>query len=207
MARRTYRLGRRGELAEKTRRRIVEAISQLHSEQGIAETSMKQIAARADVSIGAVYHHFPTYDDAIVACARYTTDHLPLPGLEIFDGLTSTAERIERLVQEFFAYYERLPVLERVRCDADKFAPLKNFVDEQQRHLRDLVSAALETEIRDKATQQTIAALLDFAVYRALLGNGLTARQAAARITEIILVWLGTLATRAGRQSKKKKGL
>lgn len=198
---------RRGALAEETRQRIVEATSQLHSEQGIAETSMKQIAARAGVSIGAVYHHFPTYDDAIVACAGHTADLVPLPGRAIFDGLTSRPERIERLATELFGYYAQLPVLARVRCDAAKFPPLQHFLAEQKREIRALVSAALDATRSDKADLQTVAALLDFAVYRALHENGLTAKQAAARITDVILAWLGTAATRSGRQSKNKKGL
>ena len=60
---RKYTLGRRGEAAEETRRRIVEATFALHAEQGVAATTMTQIAERAGVSVGTVYHHFATYDD------------------------------------------------------------------------------------------------------------------------------------------------
>lgn len=206
MARRPYRMRRRGALAEETRQRIVQATSQLHSEQGIAETSMKQIAARAGVSIGAVYHHFPTYDDAIVACARHNADLVPLPGREIFDGLTSPAQRIERLAAELFGYYAQLPVLARVRCDAAKFPPLQHFLAEQKREIRALVSAALDAGRSDRVAVQTVTALLNFAVYRALQESGLTAKQAAARITDVILAWLGTAAARTGRRPTGKKG-
>jgi len=206
MGRRTYRMGRRGELADETRRRIVEAASQLHSEQGIAETSMKQIAARAGVSVGAVYHHFPTYDDAIGACARYTTDHAPLPGLEIFDGLTSTADRIERLVKELFGYFEQLPILERVRCDANKFPPLRLFLDEQDRRIGALVSAALGIKQARSGTVDTVAAVLDFAVYQALQRTGFSTKQAASRITDVIFAWLTGTPNKAGQRPKRQKG-
>ena len=66
-ARRPYRLGRRAETSEETRQRLVEATFRLHGERGIAETSMKDIAERAGVSVGTVYHHFPSYADAITA--------------------------------------------------------------------------------------------------------------------------------------------
>ena len=68
MKRRTYQLGRRAESAEETRRRLVQATFELHGEQGIAATSMKQIADRAGVGIGTVYHHFPTLDETVMAC-------------------------------------------------------------------------------------------------------------------------------------------
>jgi AcrR family transcriptional regulator len=58
MTPRPYRLGRRAESAEETLRRIVRATYTLHCEQGVAATTMKQIARRADVSVGTVYHHF-----------------------------------------------------------------------------------------------------------------------------------------------------
>ena len=72
MAPRAYRLGRRAESADDTRRRIVVATRALHVEQGVADTTVKQIARRADVSVGTVYHHFPSYDDVIRACGQLT---------------------------------------------------------------------------------------------------------------------------------------
>ena len=81
---RKYNLGRRGEAAEETRRRIVDATFALHSEQGVAATTMKDIAERADVSVGTVYHHFPTYDDAIQACGEHAIAFAPPPGPDLF---------------------------------------------------------------------------------------------------------------------------
>lgn len=199
-------MGRRGELAGETRRRIVEAVSRLHSEQGIAETSMKQIAARAGVSIGAVYHHFPTYDDAIRACAQHTGERVPLPAPDILDGLSSPAERIDRLVRALCHYYESLPVLARVRCDAEKFAPLRQYLDEQNDRIRTLVSAALRAVPEHKVGVGTVAALVDFAVFQALRRNGLTAQQAAARMTEVILAWLAATEAAPRRRVMPKKG-
>ena len=60
MSPRRYRLERRAETAGETRRRLVDATFALHVEQGISATTMTDIAARAGVSVGTVYHHFPT---------------------------------------------------------------------------------------------------------------------------------------------------
>src|SRR5215470_3529278 len=124
MAPRAYRLGRRAESAGDTRRRIVAATRALHIEQGMADTTVKQIARRADVSVGTVYHHFPSYDDVIRACGQLTLEMVRPPTDAIFAGCRSTRARIERLARELFACYERFPNLEAVRCDRKKLPVL-----------------------------------------------------------------------------------
>ena len=95
--RRQYRLGRRAEASSQTRQLIVEATFALHSERGIAETSMKDIAERAGVSVGTVYHYFPTYADTIAACGAYTAEQAPAPTSAIFAGAADRRTRIARL--------------------------------------------------------------------------------------------------------------
>src|SRR5919197_2527451 len=99
MSPRRYRLERRAETAEQTRRRLVTATQQLHAEQGIYATTMMQIAQRAGVSVGTAYHHFPTYADACVACSERTAETIPFPTAEIFAGLQTTDARVRRLAQ------------------------------------------------------------------------------------------------------------
>jgi len=48
------------ERREKTRAAIVNAAKRIFGERGFAATTIDDIAARADVAKGAVYHHFPT---------------------------------------------------------------------------------------------------------------------------------------------------
>lgn len=109
MAPRAYRMSRRAESAEQTRRRIVEATMTLHRERGIATTTMKDIARRADVGIGTVYHHFPSYDDAIRACGSRTVEVTRLPHPDVFQGVGPLPARVQVLVRELFAYYDRHP--------------------------------------------------------------------------------------------------
>src|SRR5262245_58594546 len=105
MTPRRYKLGRRAETAEETRQRLVTATFELHTEQGVRATSLKQIAERAGVSVGTAYHHFPTYHDAVVACGRHVVAAYPLPTAAIFEGAKTPAERVRRLVLEYFAHY------------------------------------------------------------------------------------------------------
>ena len=62
MSPRKYDMTRRASAVAQTRRRIVDATLELHTEQGIAATSWDDIAARAGVGVGSVYRHFPSLD-------------------------------------------------------------------------------------------------------------------------------------------------
>lgn len=187
--RRAYRLGRRAESAEETRRRIVEATSALHNERGIADTSMKDIAERAGVSVGTVYHHFPTYQDAIGACGAYTAEQVPAPTEAIFEGAATRRERIERLTGALFGYYERIPALASVRRDRHIAEALEHAVEQEADNRLALAARALGARKRDRQTA-LVAALVDLDVYRALRRQDFGTAKAAERIAALVNGWL-----------------
>lgn len=187
---RRYRLGRRGEAAEETRRRIVDATAALHAEQGVVATTMKQIAERADVSVGTVYHHFPTYDDAIRACGQHHLALAPPPGPDLFAGAKTRAERVERLVRACFERYERIPNLEGVRAEQSKYAPLREFFAAEVRSMQALAAAALGAAGADRARMATVVALIDPGVWQTLRAAGLTTAAAARQIAGVVNAWL-----------------
>ncbi len=119
MTRRTYQLGRRAENAEETRRRLVQATFELHSEQGIAATTMKQIADRAGVGVGTVYHHFASLDETVMACGQMVMATYPPPTEAIFTGVPSMKERLARLAHALFDHLDRVG-LDMVRPDRDR---------------------------------------------------------------------------------------
>jgi AcrR family transcriptional regulator len=184
--RRRYRLGRRAESTGETRRRIVEATFRLHSERGIADTSMKDIAAQAGVSVGTVYHHFPSYADAIAACGAYTAEHAPAPAETIFDGAASRSERLERLARALFQYYERVPALESVRRDRHLARELEEFAREDARNRRRLAAQAAGPG----GPAALVAALVDIDVYRSLRREGIGTADAADRVAALLKIAL-----------------
>lgn len=189
--RRPYRLGRRAETSEETKRRLIEATFELHSEQGIAGTSMKDIAARAGVSVGTAYHHFPSYTDAIHACGAWVAEHEPAPTAAVFDGAASPEERVSRLASAMFGFYERVPAVRSLHRDRHLIRELAPFADEEARNRRALAAGAAGAG--DAAT--LLAALLDIEVYRALRREGLGTAEAATRIAAM---FNRTLETNAG---------
>jgi len=186
---RAYRLGRRAEAAEETRRRIVEATSHLHNERGIADTSMKDIAERAGVSVGTVYHHFPTYPDAIRACGVYTAEKVPAPTEALFEGKKTREERIKRLARSLFSYYERIPALTSVRRDSHVAEVLQQVVEEEAANRLALAARAIGAH-KDEQQSRLVAALLDLDVYRSLRRQGFSTASAGKRIAAVINCWL-----------------
>jgi AcrR family transcriptional regulator len=186
MVGKTYLQRRRAETAEETRNRILAATFELHREQGMAATTMKQIAARAGVGVGTVYHHFPKVEDTVTACASMVAETMPMPGEAMFDGLTGMDARLRRLASELFAFYQRVGALEYVRRDQD-FAPvLRDYADQEDSNRLALTRAALAPFRVDRALIPVAAAMLDVGVYRALQRVGMDAGQAATTIAELI---------------------
>lgn len=190
MTPRPYQMGKRAESAAQTRQRIVDATVALHRERGITATTMKDIAELADVGIGTVYHHFPTYEDAIRACGAQIAEASRLPTPEIFEGVRSVSARMATLVTELFAYYDRHPTLPRARCDQDKFPVLAEFATRRQRLIEALVLEALSPLAPGAQEVQTVVALTDFAVHRSLIDAGFSTEQAATQIAEVLVRWL-----------------
>jgi AcrR family transcriptional regulator len=195
-SRRRYRLGRRAESSEETRRRIVEATFQLHSEQGIADTSMTDIAARAGVSVGTVYHHFASYADAIAACGAWVAEHAPAPTAALFDGATSRRERIERLARSLFEHYERVPALESVRRDRHLSRDLEAFAREEVRNRRRLAAQAAGPG----AGAALASAFADVDVYRSLRREGFSTADAADQVAAALNLALDAVPGAGRRQ-------
>jgi AcrR family transcriptional regulator len=185
MKRRQYQLKQRAESAEETRRRLVQATFELHVEQGIAATTMKQIAERAGVGVGTVYHHFPTLDDTVMACGQMVMATFPPPSEAIFAGVPTMKERLARLARALFDYQDKTG-LDAVRPDRDRIAIVRKVADEEQANRIELTRAALAPFAIDRDLIRIAAALLDIGVYRALQQTGLTLDEAAETIATVI---------------------
>ena len=190
---RKYHQEKRSATAEETRQRIVDATVALHAEKGIIATSIKDIAVRADVGIGTVYHHFPTYDDVVRACGPRIQEITHAPTPEIFTGVEGLDRRIERLVRELFAYYERYYWFERARCDQEKLPVLAEGVARRDKAIEALVREALRPLMEDEKIVRTAMALTDFAVRKSLVKSGLSTQQAADQVIEVVMAWLASI--------------
>ncbi len=185
MQQRTYRLGRRAESAGETRRRIVQATFELHGEQGIAATTMKHIAKRAGVSIGTVYHHFPTLDQTVQACGAMVMATFPPPTEAVLDGAKTLRERAFRVARAVFEHLDTLG-FDLVRPDQHKSPAVKHYAEQEEAQRIALTGAALAPFKVDRDLVRVVAALLDIEVYRGLQRAGLSLDQAAEAMADVI---------------------
>jgi AcrR family transcriptional regulator len=204
-------MDKRAQAADETRRRIVEACFELHARQGIAATTMTQVAEVAGVGIGTVYHYFPSYEDAVTACGAFTAATVPLPTSEALAGSDELGERLEALAAAVFDFYDRLEPFVRIRAERDRFEPVHRFVEHEESNRRALTRAALEPFGADEATVQLVAALLDAAVYdelrRAGYSPGTAARSVAITLTAGLENQLSAATRRHTQSPRTSRGL
>lgn len=172
MAGREYRMRKRAEGFDATRERIVEATAALHYEQGVAATSYVEIAERAGVGPATVYRHFPTLGLLVSACGANVWDAIQPPVPEnapaVFASLAGGKPRLERLVAELDAFYDRADVwLGNAARDRDRVPELDEFLRRVDAGVEALVREAIgagasETVIR------LMSALADISVWRSL---------------------------------------
>ena len=104
---RRYRLRKRADAMEGTRRRITEAAVELHGSVGPARTTITAIAQRAGVQRQTVYRHVPTEAELFAACSEQFYEGDPWPDPERWRAIADPAERLAAALDELYAYYER----------------------------------------------------------------------------------------------------
>ena len=104
---RGYRLGRRADQRDATRRRIVEAAVELHSTLGPARTTVSQIAERAGVQRHTYYAHFPDERSLFLACSGRALERDPLPDAGQFRTIPAGRERVRHGLTQFYLWFAR----------------------------------------------------------------------------------------------------
>jgi AcrR family transcriptional regulator len=104
---RPYRMTRRAELEEQTRRRITESTVALHEELGPARTSISAVAERAGVRRSTVYRHFPDEEALFTACSSQWRAANPPPDPRSWAAIEGPGARTETALRELYAFYGR----------------------------------------------------------------------------------------------------
>ena len=137
-SKRKYELKKRAEEMAETHLRITEAAIELHGTVGPSRTTMSAVAKRAGVERRTLYRHFPTEADLFAACSTHYFAANPWPDLGSWRAIRDPHQRLERALDELYAYYERTePMFSNVLRDAelvdfarDAVAPLHAYLEE-----------------------------------------------------------------------------
>src|SRR5512133_2157702 len=104
---RPYRMKKRAELEEETRRRITESAVALHGTLGPARTSISAIAQHAGVRRSTVYRHFPDEAALFAACSSHWRAANPPPELAAWREIDDPDERLRVALRELYGHYRR----------------------------------------------------------------------------------------------------
>ena len=170
---RPYRMTRRAELEEETRRRITESTVELHERLGPARTSISAVAERAGVRRSTVYRHFPDEGALFAACSSHWRAANPPPDVRAWAAVADPALRIEVALGELYAFYRRT---ERMYTSLLRDEPLVPTVQRLLRGFHDYVKVIEDIlmvgrGLRGGAARRTRAAIghaVAFATWRSL---------------------------------------
>lgn len=191
MSPRPYESPQRSAASQATRRRIVAATMELHAEQGVLATSMKQIAERAGVAVGSVYYHFPTYDDVVNACGTETVRRLEVPDPGEIGRLPELADRAQAAVHALGGWHQREwdYGVHRVLPEHRQVAALQPFVRDRE-GLRERMARAVLGRRSTATATGTFLALTSPEVFWTYRRRELPDRVAVREVTEAVLGWL-----------------
>ncbi len=135
-----------GVTAAETRERLLRAAADVFAERGYDGTRVADIAAAAGVSNGALYAHFPSKADLLVAALRTHGRHLlgelfaADPDQPVVDLLLTVGRWLPRRLDT--RGYLIVEALTAARRDEDVAGPMREYVGERAAWLADLVDLA-----------------------------------------------------------------
>jgi AcrR family transcriptional regulator len=188
---RKYELKKRAEEMAATHLRITEAAIELHGTVGPSRTTMSAVARRAGVERRTLYRHFPTEGDLFAACSSHYFAANPWPDLGSWRAISDPQQRLERALDELYAYYERAePMLRNVLRDAelvdlarDAVAPMHAYLEEAAEIL------AVGRPVGGRSRQLLGGALrhaLAFSTWRSLTTSGIGRSDAGKLVAALV---------------------
>ena len=187
-------MSRRAQAREQTRRKIIEATAKLHGENGVLGTSWQDIAREADVSVATVYAHFPSLDELLPACGALVMERARPPSAdsaaEIIGDATGHGERLKRVAEELFAFYERGGPHLEVDVRERQLPGMREWEESQRATVAAFVREALVDDRPDARTVQLLSAFFDLPTFKALRTRGVSPRRAAGAAAQAALCLL-----------------
>jgi AcrR family transcriptional regulator len=189
--RRKYELKKRAEGMAETQRRITEAAIELHGSVGPSRTTLSAVAERAGVERRTLYRHFATEAELFAACSTHYFGVNPWPDLGPWRAIRDPQQRLERALDELYAYYERTePMLSNVLRDAELVDSARDAVAPLYAYLEEAVEVLTTGRpARGRGRQLLKGALrhaLAFSTWRSLTTNGIGRAEAGKLTTALV---------------------
>jgi len=185
---RRYTLGKRAEQQAETRRKIVEAAVELHTEIGPVRTTVSMVAERAGVQRHTFYAHFPEERDLLMACSGLAEERDPPPDAAPWRAIADPAERLRTGLSALYAHFDRnAQLIATIFRDAE-VSPLLRDIIRIRRGARTAETHAVLGEGLNERQQVLMRVATSFYTWRTLVrDNGLTLQQAVETMVTAII--------------------
>ena len=188
---RKYTFRKRGESIAETRLSILRAASASFLERGIQRTSMAEVARRAGVAQGSVFHHFSNREGLIEETLSYALGMLPTPRVEEWDALGDPLERMAALIRQLHECYAAGATWRKVIATESASVPaLARSQKEWDERVAGLVTHALGPLARDKTVRPGIMAIIDGSFWMRLVENGASPERALDIAVRLMKLWV-----------------
>jgi len=189
---RPYRMKKRAELEEATRRRITESAVALHGTVGPARTSVSALAEHAGVRRSTVYRHFPDEAALFAACTAHWAAQNPVPDIGAWATIEDPDARLRAALDALYPYYRRTAdMMENLIRDE----PVSELVRQHFGAYHGYLVAARDALVRGRRSRgaartrerAAIGHALAFSTWRSLaLDEGLDDAQAAELMVRLV---------------------
>lgn len=189
---RPYELKARAKSQQLTRERIAAAAAELHQRQGVAQTTVADIARRAGVQRLTVYNHFANLSELLPACSAHYRGQHPQPNFEEALAHEDPAARVRAVLRGLYKWYrDNEPMMLNVHGERGAVPELDAWMSQSADQQLAERTLALARGFRRKGTRATrlravIALSLDFWTWRRLACEGLDDDAAADMMTGLI---------------------
>ena len=138
-----------------------------------------------------LYRHFPTEADLFAACSTHYFTANPWPDLGSWRAIRDPHRRLERALDELYAYYERTePMFSNVLRDAELVGSARDAVAPLNRYLEDAAEVlAAGRPVRGRRRHLLVGALrhaLAFSTWHSLAASGITRANATTLVTALV---------------------
>ena len=192
---RRYELKQRAQRQADTRRRIVEATVELHSERGLVATQVTDIAQRAGVDRVTVYRHFPDPASLFKACAAHYYQAHPPPDPTAWAAIEDPEVRLRHGLQELYGYWaQNATAVAHILRDAQVLGHLgvgRRLLG-LQRDATEVLTSGWSPADQQPALAATIRVAVDFHTWQRLVTERGLSQQAAV---ELAVGWTRCLAS------------
>jgi len=174
---------RKATKGERTKERILRAALELFSEQGFASTSVRDIAARAEITHVGLMHHFPSKDDMLVRILEYREQQDEENAKSFSDfGIDKLFAWVVDVVQTNVAHPDRVRLYVKLSAEAtDDEHPARAYFTRRYTRVLDALERAFadhfevtppSVDVTPRAAAESIIALMDGLQIQWLLFDG-----------------------------------